>query len=119
MFCKACGKEITDDSVYCSYCGTNQLVDKAEAEKSEKTEPGNPGKIKKLAKFGNVALPVAKGILGPVVKPLIDPALSKAKKSFAKELDKKVDQALKAKGWKSKTIGDYGKDFLKKAKKIK
>ena len=24
MFCKNCGKQIADDSVYCSYCGANQ-----------------------------------------------------------------------------------------------
>lgn len=26
MFCKHCGKEIADDSVFCQYCGTNQNV---------------------------------------------------------------------------------------------
>ena len=28
MYCKNCGKEITDDSVFCKYCGTRQIPQK-------------------------------------------------------------------------------------------
>ena len=126
MFCKACGKEITDDSVYCSYCGTNQLVDRAEADKPEKTETGNPGKIKKLEKFGRVALPLAKGVAKEFVEiatPLISSGVSKSgkqiKKSFTKAAGKKTDQALKFFGWKSKTPIDSAKKIFTTAVKNK
>ena len=26
MYCKKCGKEIPDDSIYCNHCGTRQWV---------------------------------------------------------------------------------------------
>lgn len=122
MFCKACGKEITDDSVYCSYCGTNQLVDRAEADKAEKTETGNPGKIKKLEKLGRAALPVAKGIV-EIATPLISSGFSKSgkqiEKSVTKAVDKKTDQALKFFGLKSKTPIDSAKKIFTTAVKNK
>lgn len=122
MFCKACGKEITDDSVYCSYCGTNQLVDRAEADKPEKTETGNPGKIKKLEKFGGVVLPVAKGI-AEIATPLISSGFSKSgkqiEKSFTKAVDKKTNQFLKFAGLKSKSPIDSAKKIFTTAVKNK
>lgn len=123
MFCKACGKEITDDSVYCSFCGTNQLVDKADDEKLEKTESGNPGKIKKLEKFGRTALPVAKKIVEPVVMTLINPALSKAgkeiEKSVTKKFNKATDQGLKYFGFKKTPVDSIKKKFTTIAKNKK
>lgn len=41
MFCRKCGKEIVDGSVYCSFCGAEQAPEEEQAEvyQAEKTEP--------------------------------------------------------------------------------
>jgi uncharacterized membrane protein YvbJ len=32
MYCKKCGKEIPDDSIYCNHCGTRQIPQKVTVE---------------------------------------------------------------------------------------
>ena len=41
MFCRKCGKEIVDGSVYCSFCGAEQAPEEEQAEvyQAEKAEP--------------------------------------------------------------------------------
>lgn len=35
-YCKNCGKELPDDSVFCQYCGSNSVEDKITSEFKEK-----------------------------------------------------------------------------------
>ena len=54
MNCKKCGKELTDDMIFCPICGEKiyrNVIDIVEEEKAEETENG-PWKV--FARFGSI-----------------------------------------------------------------
>lgn len=45
MYCKKCGKQIADDSVFCQFCGTAQDVNKKDAPAVETVTPADEMKV--------------------------------------------------------------------------
>lgn len=54
MYCKECGKEIADDSKFCSFCGKAQMAEK-ELEMTEATEPAKAETGGCLSSFAGIA----------------------------------------------------------------
>ncbi len=51
MYCKNCGKEISDDAMFCSYCGTKQEVVENETAANQATKKHDTHEMTKLAEI--------------------------------------------------------------------
>ena len=81
MYCKRCGKEIEDDSIFCKYCGTSTKEIKTEEYKVSSEDLVKT--VKKIIHEGNVTriiikdekgkvlleIPVTVGVIGFVIAP--------------------------------------------------
>lgn len=67
MYCTKCGKQISDDSQFCCYCGARQTPIVNNNTSNEKTKIKIPLKNKKII-IGIMAAVLACMIIGPIVK---------------------------------------------------
>lgn len=105
MYCKACGKYIPDDSVFCSYCGMEQdeVSDKFE-DPIENTKETTGKKLQKKV------ICIAKGIAVPV----FDASVQIAAETVQKKMFKGTDKMLKKVGLKEKTFSERMVEGAKK-----
>lgn len=54
MFCKSCGKQIDDDSVFCSHCGTKQSANVNEVNATTEKVVANPQTVNVNLSFGSI-----------------------------------------------------------------
>ncbi|MBX3164391.1 MAG: zinc ribbon domain-containing protein [Bacteroidetes bacterium] len=54
MFCKSCGKQIDDDSVFCSHCGTKQSANVNEVSATTEKVVANPQTVNVNLSFGSI-----------------------------------------------------------------
>lgn len=115
MFCKRCGKIISEDSVYCQYCGADQTI-VSEQETCESSQKNNvlksvaTGAAKSVGKF-------AGDVLSEVGKELVGYGITETSKGVKKNGTKFIDRKLKKAGLKDKNLAEKLKDNFKKGKK--
>lgn len=108
MYCKKCGKEISDDSAFCTICGADQTIileDKQHQNAARaKDVMGDLGSI-----AGEAAMKLAKEIL-------LD-GINTSGKAVKKKSGKVIHKALVKTGLKAETAGDKAEKLIRGIKK--
>ena len=111
MYCKKCGKEISDDSAFCTICGADQTI--ILEGKQHQNATGAKKIIEELGGVvGTAAIEVAKEI--------VSDGINTSSKALKKKGGKVVHKGLVKIGLQKETVGDKaGKAFRGIKKRIK